>query len=215
MTRASALFPSGVVVVEADPAFVEGRLFPEEESSVAAAVEKRRREFRAGRTLARDALALLGVAPVALPVGERREPVWPGGVVGSITHTRGYCAVVAARTGGAVAGIGIDVEPDEPLKEALLERIALPAERDRLARHGEPTRLGRVLFCAKEALYKAQFPGTRRFLAFEDVEVDLDLASGRFTARTRGAAADVDLSRLAGRVRVDDGYVLAGAVIGP
>lgn len=207
------LFPEGVVVVERDPAAVFGRLFPEEEASIACAVEKRRREFAAGRLLAREALGRLGVAPGALPVGEGRAPRWPQGVVGSIAHTRGLCAVAVAHAGAAVAGLGVDVEPDVPLKDALLQRIALPAERDRLARAGDPARLGKLLFCAKEALYKAQYPATRTFLGFHDVELELDPATGRFSVRAVARGALGDLKGLSGVVRITNGFVVAGAVL--
>lgn len=215
MTRTGVLFPAEVVVLEGDPDAMAGPLFAEEEVAVARAVPKRRREFVAGRLLAREALARLGFADTALPVGEGRAPAWPTGIIGSIAHTRGFVAVAVARRVVTLTGLGVDVEPDEPLRDAVLERIASPDEIERLGRSGDPLRQGRLLFCAKEALYKAQYPTTGRFLGFHDVAVELDVESGAFTARTIGAAAEqVDLSTLRGIVIVRDGYVIAGATTG-
>jgi 4'-phosphopantetheinyl transferase EntD len=59
-------------------------LFPEKEAVISRAVGKRRREFRTVRHCARRALTELGLPPAAVLPGERREPVWPPGVVGSL-----------------------------------------------------------------------------------------------------------------------------------
>ena len=84
-------------------------LWPEEAAAVQHAVEKRRREFAVGRMLARAALAAIGDPPSAIPTGNHREPVWPAGIVGSITHCAGYCAAAVARDAMVVA-LGIDAE---------------------------------------------------------------------------------------------------------
>jgi 4'-phosphopantetheinyl transferase EntD len=68
----------------------EVELFPDEREALGRAVEKRRRGFVTSRARARDALARLGIAPQPIPSGSRGKPVWPAGVVGSITHCAGY-----------------------------------------------------------------------------------------------------------------------------
>jgi 4'-phosphopantetheinyl transferase EntD len=102
--------------------------FPEEEAAIARAVGKRRREFVTTRACARDALAQLGVAPVAIPVDERGEPRWPRGVVGSMTHCEGLRAAVVVRESDVTA-IGIDAEPNVALPEHVYDVVAVPADR--------------------------------------------------------------------------------------
>ncbi|MEV0425895.1 4'-phosphopantetheinyl transferase superfamily protein [Micromonospora sp. NPDC050495] len=179
------LLPAGVAAAEAydDPA--EARLLPAEEALVGGAVEKRRREFTTGRHLARRALAELGVPPVALLAGPRREPRWPDGTVGSITHCAGYRAAVAARA-GTLLSTGIDAEPNEPLPAGVLDSIALPEERSRVAellRREPAVRWDRLLFSIKESVYKAWYPLTGRWLDFEEADVTVDPAAGTFRAR--------------------------------
>ncbi|MEU1689993.1 4'-phosphopantetheinyl transferase superfamily protein [Micromonospora sp. NPDC005707] len=178
------LLPAGVAAAEAYGDPPDARLFPAEEALVAGAVEKRRREFTTGRHLARRALAELGVPPVALPAGTRREPLWPDGTVGSITHCTGYRAAVAARD-GTLLSAGIDAEPNEPLPTGVLDSISLPGERARVAellRHDPAVCWDRLLFSVKESVYKAWFPLTGRWLDFEEADVRLD-AAGAFRAR--------------------------------
>ncbi|MFI7426458.1 4'-phosphopantetheinyl transferase [Micromonospora sp. NPDC049836] len=179
------LLPAGVAAAEAYDDPPEARLLPAEEALVGGAVEKRRREFTTGRHLARRALAELGVPPVALLAGPRREPRWPDGTVGSITHCAGYRAAVAARA-GTLLSTGIDAEPNEPLPAGVLDSIALPAERSRVAellRHDPAVRWDRLLFSIKESVYKAWYPLTGRWLDFEEADVTVDPAAGTFRAR--------------------------------
>jgi 4'-phosphopantetheinyl transferase EntD len=72
------------------------RLFPEEAMQLDGAVDSRLREFATGRSCARQALAGLGLAPAPILRGAKREPLWPAGIVGSITHCRGYRAAAVA-----------------------------------------------------------------------------------------------------------------------
>ena len=179
------LLPPDAVAAEAfdDPA--DARLFPAEEAALGDAVEKRRREFTTGRHLARSALSRLGVAPTALLSGPRREPLWPPGLVGSITHCAGYRAAAVAMD-ATVVTVGIDAEPNEPLPDGVLESISLIEERDwvaRLLRTESGVRWDRLLFSLKESVYKAWFPLTRRWLNFEQAMITLDPAAGTFDAR--------------------------------
>ncbi|WP_231332539.1 4'-phosphopantetheinyl transferase family protein [Actinomadura graeca] len=158
-------------------------LFPEEEPVVARAVDKRRREFTTVRWCAREALAGLGMPPVPITRGERGAPRWPDGVVGSMTHCDGYRAAAVARSGD-VAALGIDAEPHGPLPDGVLEAIAREEELpllEELGRASPDVHWDRLLFCAKEAVYKAWFPVARRWLGFEDATLVLD-PGGTFTA---------------------------------
>jgi 4'-phosphopantetheinyl transferase EntD len=176
------LLPPGVASVECF-GDVEGvTLFAEEESVIERAVDGRRRAFATARHCARQALGTLGITPVPIPRGERGCPCWPDEVVGSITHCSGYRAAVAARTATAAA-IGIDALPAGPLPRGVLPRVASLAEREHVAelgQHAPGVSWERLLFSAKEALYKALYPLTRAELGFSDASVTFD--SETFTA---------------------------------
>jgi 4'-phosphopantetheinyl transferase EntD len=181
-----AVLPAQAIGVEAEPADWDAALHPEEEPMVARAVARRRREVAAGRACARRALGLLGAEAAALPADPDRVPRWPAGVVGSITHTHGYCAAAAAWQRD-LRGLGIDAERAIGSSRAEVMRlVTTPIEAAWLESLGEPERaIGSALvFSIKEALFKCQFPLTREMLEFHDVELaalpDLrDLADGR------------------------------------
>jgi 4'-phosphopantetheinyl transferase EntD len=198
------LFPASCVVEEAVPQLYDAELFPEERASIAKSVEKRRAEFGTARVCARRALARLGYAPMPLVPNKDRSPVWPAGIVGSITHTRDYCAVVVAQQ-SAFVSLGVDAEQDKALTPDMVEMICTPRERTLL---GERDAV--VCFAAKEAFYKCQYPLTQQFLGFQDVELDLDLSLGTFGARIIKADLDkpVWLAQLRGRFVREQGLVL-------
>jgi 4'-phosphopantetheinyl transferase EntD len=181
------LLPPGVRCAESFgdvPEDLRG-LFPAEAALVARAVASRRAEFATARGCARRALTALGEPPAPLLPGPRGAPLWPEGTVGSITHCPGYRGAAVARHGTA-ASVGIDAEPDAPLPRGMLDVIAGPAERDALAaltRELPSLPWGRLLFSAKEAVYKAWFPLTGRPVDFADAEVLLRTDPG---ARTTG-----------------------------
>lgn len=171
--------------VKATRGDLDAALFPEEEAVVGQAVEKRQREFTTARACAREALARLGQPPRPILSGPKGEPLWPPGIVGSITHCDGYraCAVAPA---SEWMTIGIDAEPDLPLPDGLLADIALPEERvllRDLAQRAPGTHWDRLLFCIKESIYKAWFPLAERWLGFEDAVVAIDWERQGFAAR--------------------------------
>jgi 4'-phosphopantetheinyl transferase EntD len=189
-------------------------LFASERESLGDAVEKRRREFMSGRACAREALARLGAPVAAIPSGPRGEPRWPAGVVGSITHCAGYRGCAVARS-DAVAALGIDAEPDEPLPAGVLDEVVQGDERERLA-VASPVDLGRLAFSAKEAVFKAWFPLTGRWLDFHDAELRLDLAGRAFRADLRVPGPrvdDVELTGFDGRWCVEGGVIVTAVVV--
>jgi 4'-phosphopantetheinyl transferase EntD len=190
----------------------EVMLFPEEQALIGRAVERRRREFATARACARAALARLGQPPVAIGAGERGAPAWPPGIVGSITHCAGYRAAAVGRA-AEVLTVGLDAEPDQPLPDGVLGAISLAAERDRLgdlAQSAPGPNWDRMLFCAKESVYKAWFPLTGRWLGFEQADITLDPA-GAFTARLLVPGPEVDgraLTAFDGRWLARGGLIL-------
>jgi 4'-phosphopantetheinyl transferase EntD len=181
-TIISSILPPHVMTAEAFGDLPPPELWPEEAAAVERAVGKRRQEFAAGRALARAALARLGEPPRAIPTGILREPTWPAGIVGSITHCAGYCAAAVARD-GMVAALGIDAEPNARLPTDTLDVVARPEERDWIEAHPATSHCwGRLLFSAKESLYKTWFPLTRRWLDFAGARVAFEAGAGTFRA---------------------------------
>ena len=149
----------------------------QEEPLIARSVAKRRNEFVTVRHCARIALGQLGVPAVPILKGEKGEPQWPEGIAGSLTHCSGYRGAVVGRL-GEVRSIGIDAEPHDVLPDGVLDAISLPRERIELAGLPGGLHWDRILFCAKEATYKAWYPLTRRWLGFEDAHIVFDVDPG-------------------------------------
>lgn len=178
------LLPPNVIAVEAFEDRLGESVFPGEEDLIANAVEIRRREFITARRCAREALARLGYPPVPIRSGPKREPLWPTGVIGSITHTHNFRAAAVARQ-NVIASVGIDAEQNNPLPDGVEESITVAAEPEMLAAlaFAQPrTHWGRVLLSAKEAVYKAWYPLTGRWLDFTDAELKIH-PRGAFTAK--------------------------------
>jgi 4'-phosphopantetheinyl transferase EntD len=166
------LLPREVASAETREPGELGQLPAAEAAIVAGAAPRRVAEFAAGRLCARRALAALGHVDWPLLRGEDREPLWPAGIVGSITHTEGYYAAVAARA-GQLATVGIDAEEHDRLPDGILHRISLPEEAAWIGeRAGDGVHWDRLLFCAKEAVFKCWFPLTHRWLEFEGARIE-------------------------------------------
>jgi len=212
------ILPSGVECAEAfsDPPGIV--LLPEEEALVAKVVEKRRHEFATARNCAHRALGRLGVAPTPIVRGERGAPKWPAGIVGSITHCAGYRAAAVARARDMVT-IGIDAESDEVLPDGVLDLVSLPGERARLrdlAAAAPGTCWDRLLFSAKEAVYKAWFPLAGRWLGFDEADITLSATDGTFAAHLLVPAPTVEgfpLRGFTGRWLASDGLILTAIAL--
>ena len=208
--------------VESQECFDEasgGVLFPEEEKIIAHAVESRRRQYAAVRSCARACLARLGYARVPILPGIGGAPTWPAGVLGSMTHCAGYAAAAVGPL-SRISAIGIDAEPDAPLPEGVLDLVATPAERDRLAvtqLEPDSPNWDRLLFSAKEAVYKAWFPLTGEWLDHEEAEILFDPQDGSFAALLSPYGLIVDgrqVRCLHGRWVRKRGILLTAVVLG-
>lgn len=161
----AGLLPAAAAVTATDPTGEHALMAGEEIS----AVPRRLREYAAGRAALRRAMAGIGLPQVAVPMNPDRSPALPPGLAASITHSATAC--LAAAMPGA-RGLGIDIEPDEPLPPDLAAEILT---------HGDDTRFGtRLVFSAKEALYKAQYPVSRTFFGFDAVAIAV--GEGQFAA---------------------------------
>lgn len=209
----AGLFPADVAVVASEIGDATPELRPDEAALVAGAVVKRRREFARGRVNARKALALLGAPAASILVGAKREPLWPEGIVGSITHDETLC-VVAVASSETYAGIGVDIEPEDGLEPSVAERIWSPAEAAHAARRTDMTEAvaSRLVFSAKEAFYKCQFSLTRTFVGFKEVSVRL--GDGDFELKLENAIAELPArTRLRGTWRRAEQKLVAAMVL--
>lgn len=213
------IVPDRIACAEVFEDILDVPLYPEELAVLSPrVVDKRRREFTTGRICARRALRSLGIPHHPVVSGENREPIWPPGIVGSITHCAGYRAAVVARVEDA-AGIGIDAEPNEPLPDGVLNSIATLTERERLGdllQHDAQICWDRLLFCIKEATYKTWFPFMNRWLGFEHVDVSIYPDEGAFHVRLLVPGPQVGgspLTGLDGRFQVDRALQLTAIVL--
>lgn len=197
----------------------------QEAQLVAGASARRRREFLLGRACAHRALDAVGAPDGPIGRGPHGEPCWPDGFTGSITHCAGYCAAAAAPR-AQVAALGIDAEPNEPISERLLCRIAEAREREHVlallaggASMPCAVRFDRLLFCVKEALYKALFARSGTSLSFAGSQVRFVVEDGGrcggFEARLAAwpEPPPRDPLSLAGRWCLQSGVLAAALVL--
>ncbi|MGY3565290.1 4'-phosphopantetheinyl transferase family protein [Sinomonas sp. RB5] len=210
-----AILPAAV---RADERFGDGAgvpLYPEELAAVAGRTPAGKADSAAVRACARAALAELGTAPAPLVPGPDGAPVWPVGVVGSMTHCPHYQGAAVA-SAGAVASLGIDAEPNAPLPAGVMDLVACAGERaKRWPWQWRGVAADRLLFSAKEAVYKAWYPLTGRWLGFEDVLVELR-PGGRFRARLLVAGpvvSGVEVTRFDGRWTCTRGLLATSVVV--
>lgn len=204
--------PAVAIATETDPAAAEP-LLGSEERAVRTASTLRRQEFALGRTCGRRALRQLGCGSVPIGVGDTREPLWPRGIVGSITHCGAFWAAAVARR-AEVPGIGIDAAANRTLEPAVRELIVACAEEAALAeRSTAAVAWDVVLFSVKETVFKAWWPAHRQWLEFGDVKVTLDEAAGSFGARIASLHED-DEAVIRGRFTVVRDLVISAATLG-
>jgi 4'-phosphopantetheinyl transferase EntD len=193
---------------------------PDEEPLIAKSVAKRRNEFITVRHCARLALDQLGQPPAPILKGEKGDPRWPDGIVGSLTHTAGFRGAVVGRRPG-LRSVGIDAEPHDVLPHGVLDAISLADERAELKDLPTGLHWDRILFCAKEATYKTWFPLTERWLGLEDAHITFEVTSdsgdaGVFESRILidpAALSGPPLTLLRGRWSVSGGLVLTGIAL--
>ncbi len=182
----AAIAPSGVrvgcrLIREGD----EAHLLPGEARSIPARQSAMRRASGAARWIAHGLLADFGFNDFAILRTPSGAPAWPDGITGSLAHDD-EMAVAAVGPVSEIGSLGVDVEPAQPLPDDIFALVATHADvTDAVDRH----LAGRILFSAKEAVYKAVYPLDRRILGYEDITVDLDAGHATTTTGRRAKFA--------------------------
>lgn len=210
--------PSNVSFVALDGSKeADFEIFAEEERLLpATASSLRTAEFRLGRRAAHLALKAMGSELQPILRGSQREPIWPPGVAGSITHAGNHAlAAVAFLTD--VGGIGIDLEERGRFFPALEAEIAGEEELAALARMEGRAREDATmeLFSAKESIFKAHYPRIGHFFGFDAVRIEFgpDHLVGYFT-ESLDPSYPIDRPMEIGRLWIGD-RVLTWLVLPP
>ena len=162
----SSLLPCGAFAIG-----YEGTgLFDTEAAAINGVSETRQREFASGRAAAHRALRKLGFSPSPVLKGDSGEPLWPKGVVGSISHCKGLalCGVAFSKE---CTSIGVDVEEVNRVRPSLAQRILTETELYEWERDEDPLLLA-VAFSAKEAFFKFQYPIAKASVGFKEVMIE-------------------------------------------
>lgn len=190
---------------------VRSRVFhPLEERAIIGAAPKRTREFRTGRALARAALGALNALPPTddiIEAGPDRAPVWPKGVVGSITHSDALCIAHVAKS-TELAGVGVDAERIAEPGAGMIRLICHAEEWDTVCRQlDHPALAFAVCFSAKESIFKACAPSVQADLDFKDITLDIAPDELRFAGRL--VRRDANMVR--GRYAVFSDHIVSAA----
>jgi 4'-phosphopantetheinyl transferase EntD len=206
------LFPADAIVVKADEGMWTTPLCPQEEALIEGAVEKRQKEFRAGRHAAHRALEQLHAPWQPLLRGEQRQPIWPVGYLGSITHCRDACVAVCAKTVDLV-GLGIDVEPLKPLPKGVDQYIHTPE--DEWMMKSDMALPERLIFSAKESIYKCYFPIIGQFIGFQSVSLNLNPheKTFQFTPTKESTTLFPPEYRFYGRYTLEENHLYTGCFL--
>ncbi|WP_370401073.1 4'-phosphopantetheinyl transferase family protein [Sulfitobacter sp. JB4-11] len=209
----ATLFDAPVAVAGTDPRAPQPRPHPQEAAHLGRAIAKRQQEFAAGRAMARQAMADLTGVSHSQPIlaDEDRAPIWPAGWQGSISHKSTLCLAVVGQSG---AQLGLDVEEDTPLAQDLIPTICSGTE---IAQFAGPEQgaWAKLIFSAKEAAYKAQYPLTREVFGFHRFDVFVDVSMGMFSAAfTADTGIFEEGDMLMGRFLKAEGHLVTGVTIG-
>ena len=200
------MLPAGVALGQGDAAnplnLWPGEVLP-------GAVPKRLAEFAAGRSAARAAMQALGHIAAAIPMAKTRAPIWPQGVTGSISHCADACFAIVGKSSD-YQGLGLDLEPNQPLPLDLWPTILRPEELQEMAhlRHEQAAHRALQIFTAKEAAYKAQYPITGQLFDFQTLKISLQ--NQNFTVEfTKNIGPFAAGSQITGRSQIAAGFCAA------
>ncbi len=208
---ARAMLGAGTGICVDAIAALQDPLLPGEAAQISRAASTRRRDYTAGRTAARLAMTELGWPAVPLLRGPGGSVIWPDGLTGSLSHCEDLCIAVVAQTQDHIS-IGIDLERIQDLDPAMIETVCTLDEIAQAATSQDPGLWPLMIFNAKEAVFKAQYPLTRQMIDFQRVTVDL--VNGGFTATFTSQTGPFAKGHvLSGQQATVQGFVLASAMI--
>lgn len=183
--RLSELLPEAVAVAQTETDIDESLLLAEERRYIRDAVPRRRAEYATVRHCARQAFAQLGIPRQAVLTGAHREPLWPDGTVGSLTHCLKFRAGAVAMSQD-IASLGIDAEENAALPDGVIQLVTGEHEQEQLnslRREDLEIAWDRLLFSAKESIFKTWFPLTRQWIDFTNCTLHIDREQRRFFGR--------------------------------
>jgi len=213
------LFPPGVIAMETRVPGDPASLSIAEAEHIRRAKPKRASEFAAGRLCARRVLEQLGRPGWDLLVNQDRTAIWPGNIVGSISHTMGFCGAIAGER-HLFGAIGFDVEVASRVSSDLYGQFCTAGELKFLTALPRPIAnlQATLLFSAKEAFYKCQYPVTRQWLDFEDIAVVFHAETAQKGSFTISPCRTLELEERyrppwQGRFAFSEGFVVAGIAL--
>jgi len=209
------LFPDCVVTECCRIEEKDYELYPEERVSIQNAVAKRQREFGAGRSCARKAMARLGIKDSPLLKGPDGQPVWPAGIVGAISHSNVWCGAAVARKED-IRGIGLDIETIDRVRMQIAKKVLTPLEMEWVKASGEEAqkRLA-LLFSAKETVFKCVAPVYGKRFGFYDMVITHATEEQSFEVKLddKISAEVLNCSTLIGQYLMHAGDVCTGMVL--
>ncbi len=207
-TLLASLFPPGVAAFFSPTLPADAALLAAESDCIGDMVEKRRLEFTHGRHCAHRAMQMLGMTVVAIPKGTDRAPVWPDGIVGSISHSGDAAAAVITHS-SELAAIGLDLESPEALSDEIAAMVCRPDEQ--ISDDGDRAKL---LFCIKEAVYKCIYPRIGCYVDFQEMQILLNETDASFEARSHSQNFDAhQIKGLQGRYHKNQEIIITSAWI--
>ena len=155
-------------------------------------VPQRQAQFLVGRLAAKKALTSHKVSPLdtQIGIGDHREPIWPSGYIGSISHSGQISIACVEQRQTARSSIGIDLQNN--IDEAMQEKISSTILTDKdhftvkkgVANLSE-SQLFTLIFSAKESVFKALFDDVGEYFDFKAVSVEkIDCSSQQITLKT-------------------------------
>ena len=210
------LLPKNITIQHSAIGDVEGELLPQEAKLVERAVTKRVDEFTTGRLLARQALQAHGIQNFPLLADSKRCPIWPTGMVGSITHTNEFCIVALAQM-DSIFSLGIDAESVDRVKPDLWSMLLTEREKAYLDDFSpeQACHWASAIFSLKEAFFKFQFPLTRRMIGFDAIDImpgakqHTALLSWTDKGRPKSGSVVSDLQQLTAYYCIENNYSFA------
>lgn len=172
-------------------------VYPQEAAHLTVAASARQAEFLTGRACARQALAQVGAAAGPIAADAEGLPQWPQGFLASITHSRGLAAAVGARV-EQFSYLGLDLEKTNRLSDAALRRVV---HSDEAKWVGQDQWRASLLFSAKEAFYKAQYPRWRCTANFTDLCFEVDTQTRQLQVREIAERFAPELRAVAGQLQ--------------